>query len=159
MDIKDKELHRIAITVIIYTEDGKYLITKRSPSKKAFPNKWTVPGGGLNVDDYINTPKTYSGHPQWYNVLENAMRREVKEEVNIEIGKPWFVIDCTFVRPDAIPVLVLSFAAPYKSEEVKLDEDNVEYAWVGALEAGKYDLIEGIIHEIKTVDDILKNRK
>ena len=34
--IKDKELHRIAITAIIYNKDGKFLITKRSLKKKLF---------------------------------------------------------------------------------------------------------------------------
>ena len=40
MEIKDRELHRIALTAIIH-KDGKYLILKRSPDKKAFPGKWT----------------------------------------------------------------------------------------------------------------------
>ena len=41
-EIKDKELHRVATTCIIYNAEGKYLVTKRSPHKKAFPNKWTA---------------------------------------------------------------------------------------------------------------------
>ena len=36
MEIKDKELHRIAITAIIYNQEGKFLITRRSLKKKAF---------------------------------------------------------------------------------------------------------------------------
>ena len=79
MEIKDKELHRVATTCIIYNSEGKYLVTKRSPHKKMQPNKWTVPGGGLNVDDYINRPKSYDA-PQWYGSLESALLREVKEE-------------------------------------------------------------------------------
>ena len=35
MEIKNKELHRIAITAIIYDKDGKFLITRRSLSKKS----------------------------------------------------------------------------------------------------------------------------
>lgn len=53
MEIKDKELHRIAMTAIIYDSDRKYLITKRSMHKKHFPGKWTVPGGGLSVDEIL----------------------------------------------------------------------------------------------------------
>src|SRR4051812_22534013 len=113
MEIKNRELHRIAISTIIYREDGKYLITKRAPHKH-FPNKWTVPGGGLTVDDYINTPQTHEGY-QWYHSLEKTLRREVKEEVNLEIGKPEYLLDLTFLRPDGIPVLVLSYFAPYVS--------------------------------------------
>ena len=60
----------------------KYLITKRAENKKAFPGKWTVPGGGLETDDYIDLkPTTETGH--WYYAIENALRREVKEEVNL----------------------------------------------------------------------------
>lgn len=58
----DKELHRIAITGIVYKGDGKYLITKRSEKKKAFPGKWHLPGGGLSTDDYVNdAPTTPNG--------------------------------------------------------------------------------------------------
>ena len=116
MEIKDKELHRIAITAIIYNKDKKFLITKRSLKKKAFPGKWTVPGGGLSTDDYVNTPpSTKAG--QWYYSVEKTLRREVKEEVNVEIGKPEYLLDLTFIIPDGTPCMVLSFYAPYVSGE------------------------------------------
>jgi len=154
MEIADKELHRISITAIIYNDEGKYLVTKRGPHKKMQPNKWTVPGGGLNVDDYIHKPQSY-GAPQWYGVLEAALVREVKEEVNIEIGEAKYLVNLAFIRPDGIPVLVLSYYAPYKSGEVKLDEDAVEYRWVTLAEAKELDLINGIYEEIEKVDKIL----
>jgi 8-oxo-dGTP pyrophosphatase MutT (NUDIX family) len=154
MEIKDKELHRITATCIIYN-DGKYLVTKRSPNKKAFPNQWTVPGGGLNVDDYIHNPKP-DGFPQWYGALEATLRREVKEEVNVEIGKASYLLDLTFINPDGIPVLVLSYYAPYLSGEVKLDEDAVEYKWAPLEEIKELDLIAGIYEEIEMVDKLLK---
>src|SRR5205809_138717 len=110
--IKDKELHRVATTVIIYRPDLTYLVTKRALHKKMMPGKWTVPGGGLNVDDYINTPTSTKGAPQWYDVLEKSMRREIKEEVNLEIGKPELLCDLTFVRPDGVPVICFSYFAP-----------------------------------------------
>ncbi|MCK6462587.1 MAG: NUDIX domain-containing protein [Candidatus Pacebacteria bacterium] len=158
MEIKDKELHRIAITAIIYNDEKKYLVTRRSLSKKAFPGKWTVPGGGLETDDYTSTPPTHKGD-QWYNAVENALRREVKEEVNLEIGKPQYLLDLTFIRPDGVPVLVLSYYCPLVSGEVKLDEDSIDFKWVTAKEAEKYDLIDGILEEIKMVEEILKNKK
>lgn len=156
LEIKDKELHRIAVTAIIYKPEFVYLITKRAPHKKFMPNKWTAPGGGANIDDYINRPKTTSD--AWYGALEYAVRREVREEVGLEIGKPEFLIDYTLIRPDGIPVLGLSYFAPYISGEVKLDEDATEFSWISLEEAGKYDLIEGILEEIKQVDEILRRR-
>ncbi|MFA6416392.1 MAG: NUDIX domain-containing protein [Candidatus Paceibacterota bacterium] len=157
MEIKDKELHRIAITAIIFNQSGQYLITKRSPTKKAFPNKWTVPGGGLEVDDYINDQPTTSAG-QWYGALEKTLRREVKEEVNLEISKPQYLLDLAFITPQGIPSVVLSYYAAYESGEVKLDEDATDYKWVTFEEAKNYDLIDGILGEIEMVDKILKNK-
>ena len=156
MEIKDKELHRIATTCIIYNKDRKYLVTKRSPHKKVHPNKWTVPGGGMTVDDYINTPQTYP--EQWYGSVMKSLKREIKEEVNVEVGEVSYLLDLTFIRPDGIPVVVLSYYAPYVSGEVKLDEDAVEYKWVSLAEAKTLDFITGISHEIELVEKILKNK-
>jgi len=156
MEIKDKELHRVAVTAIIY-KDGQCLITKRASNKKRFPNRWTVPGGGLETDDYINDqPSTAAG--QWYNAIEKTLRREVREEVNLEIEKPEYLLDLTFISPDGVPVVVLSYYAKYKSGEVKLDADSVEFKWVTPEEAKNYDLIDGIWEEIEMVDKILRNR-
>ena len=60
-----------------------------------------------------------------------------------------------FIIPDGTPCMVLSFYAPYSSGEVKLDEDSTDYKWVTVAEAKNYDLIEGILEEIKMVDKII----
>lgn len=153
MEIKNRELHRITSTAIIH-KDGKYLILRRALNKKAFPGRWTVPGGGLEVDDYINTPKTTKD--LWYFGLINSLRREVKEECGLEMGKLKYLLDITFIKPDGTPAIILSFYANYKSGEVELDEDSIDSAWVTYEQAKKYDLIEGILEEIRMVDRILK---
>jgi len=162
--IQNKELHRITSTAIIYKpsdqksggggKDFEYLLLRRSLEKKAFPGKWTVPGGGLETDDYINTPKTTKDH--WYFAIEKSLRREIKEECNLEVGKIKYLLDIAFIRPDGTPVIILSFYCLYKLGEVKLDEDNIDYAWVSYKEAKKYDLVEGLLKEIAMVDKILK---
>jgi len=158
------ELHRVTCTAIIYKENGdsdspkKFLITKRALSKKAFPGKWTVPGGGIKVGDYANTPATREG-TIWYFALENGLRREVTEEVGVDIGKVDYLLDLAIAIPEKEPALVLSFYAPWKSGEVKLnDGENIEHAWVTFEEAKKYDLIGGIIEELEMVDKILTGK-
>lgn len=152
----DKELHRIASTCIIYN-NGKYLLLQRSFEKKAFPGKWTVPGGGLSTDDYINLPKTTSDH--WYYAVENSLRREIMEESGIVVGEFKYLCDMTFIRPDNIPVVVLSFYAPHKSGKVAIDKDSINYVWVTYKKAKSYDLIEGLLDEIRMVDNLLKVNK
>jgi len=169
MEIKDKELHRITSTAIIYKdglparfaarragEAGKYLILRRSLQKKAFPGKWTVPGGGLETDDYINLPA--SGAGQWYHAVEVSLRREIKEETGLEVGALNYLLDIAFIRPDGVPVVILSYWTNYKAGEVKLDEDSIDYAWVSYEEAKNYDLIDGILGEIEMVDNMLKGK-
>ncbi len=161
MEIKDKELHRVATTAIIYNNEGKFLITKRAPHKKHFPNRWTVPGGGLSTDDYSNLPHTHEAGEsnQWYYSVTNALKREVKEEVGLDIDTPEYLLDLTFIKGDGVPVLVLSYYTKYLGGDVVLDEDATEFAWVSVDDLKKYDLIEGIDHEIAMVDQILQKRK
>ncbi len=151
-------MHRIVVTGIIWKEDAggtrRYLITKRSPNKKAWPDKWTVPGGGMEVDDYIHGETTFanSESPQWYNAVEKTLRREIKEEVNLEVSDIAYLLDIAFIRPDGIPAIVLSFYCKYAGGEVALDEDATEFAWITAAELPKYELIQGIDHEIEMVE-------
>lgn len=161
-EIKDKELHRVVTTTLIYKPDRTYLITKRALHKKSHPGKWTIPGGGLTVDDYINSPSSEHGEHLWYGVLENSIKREIKEEVGLEIGKVELITDMTFLRPDGIPVVCFSYFTPYISGEVDIsldtEGDTIDFAWVSLEEAKKYDLIPGIWDEIRQVDEILKSR-
>ncbi|HEY4498234.1 MAG TPA: NUDIX domain-containing protein, partial [Candidatus Paceibacterota bacterium] len=92
----------------------------------------------------------------WYYALENTLRREVEEEVGVEMGKIDYLLDLCFIRPDDIPVITLSFYAPWKSGEVKLNSESVDYAWTTAEETKNYELIEGIGQEIEMVDKLLK---
>jgi isopentenyldiphosphate isomerase len=48
------------VTTAFIVKEGKYLITRRSPSKKRFPGMWTVPGGHLEPADFLEEAKQYS---------------------------------------------------------------------------------------------------
>jgi 8-oxo-dGTP diphosphatase len=151
----DKHAHIVAVTGIV-VKDGKYLITKRNLNKKAFPGKWTVPGGRLEAEDYISLPKDTSEH--WYNILEKVLKREVKEEVGLDITNLKYLASMTFFRGED-PTLVVSLYADYAGGEVVLDEESVAFKWVSLEEARNYDLIEGIYEELVMLDEILKGKK
>jgi len=153
----ETKLHRITSTAIIYNKEHKYLLLKRSEDKKAFPGMWTVPGGGLETDDYTNTKKTTNDH--WYFAIEKSLRREIKEESNLEVGKLTYLLDIAFIRPDGVPVIILSYYAPYESGEVALDGESIDHAWVTLEEAKEYNLIEGIYDELGMVDEILNKKQ
>ena len=151
----EQKAHYIVVTGIII-KDNKYLITKRSPNEKAFPNLWTVPGGKLEQKDYTSRPKDTSAH--WYNIFEDVLRREVTEEVNLEIKNLKYVTSLSYIRSDNIPTIIVSLYADYKSGEIKLCPALTEYRWVSLEEAKNYDLIEGIYEELEMVDNLLKGK-
>lgn len=153
----NKLLHEIAITAIVI-KDGKYLITRRSHNKKRFPGKWTVPGGKLEVEDYIKLPKDTEFY--WYNVLEKVLRREVKEEVGVEIKNIEYITSLATVHADGNPSLVISCMADYVSGKVKLQKDEADdFAWVTLKEAKIYDLIDGIYDELVMTENKIKGVK
>jgi ADP-ribose pyrophosphatase YjhB (NUDIX family) len=154
------ELHRVVLTAIIWRElDGRreYLITKRG-DKKIFPNKWHLPGGGVEMSDYVNDPPSYvhTDTPQWYGAVEKALRREIREEVGLEVEEPQYLLDLAFVRPDGIPVIVLSYYAKYAGGEVTPDnEDTVDFRWITVDQVDDFDFIKGIEDEIRKVEERL----
>jgi 8-oxo-dGTP diphosphatase len=155
--MENKYLHEVAITTII-VKDEKYLITRRSQNKKRFPGMWTVPGGKLETDDYINLPKDTTNY--WYNVLEKVLRREVKEEVGLDITNIAYVTSLANVHGDGNPSLVISCLADYQLGEVTLKPDETdEFKWVTLEEAKNYNLIDGIYDELAMAENQRKGLK
>ncbi len=156
MTYDENKAHYVVVTGIV-VKDGKYLITKRAPTEKAFPDQWTVPGGKLEASDYQSRPKDTSEH--WYNVLEDVLKREIKEETNIEVEDIGYVTSLVYIRSDNIPTLIVSLYADYASGDIQLCPVLTEFAWVTLEEAKKYDLIEGIYEELEMLDRLLKNQE
>ena len=150
---EDKLFYFVANVVVFRESDGRCLILKRHNREKVHPNKFAVPGGKLewnNLD--IKNPTRMNGEVLDYeDAVENLLAREVGEEAGIEIfDELKYINSVAFVRPDGIPVVLVKFAAKYKSGEVKLEEGSfTDYKWVNALEVMKYDCIEGIKEEVR----------
>ncbi len=153
----NKYLHEVAITAIV-VKDGKYLITRRTLDKKKFPGMWTVPGGRIEVDDYLKLHKGTEHH--WYNVLEQTLRREVREETGLEIDNIEYVTSIAILGKDGIPTLIISCVADYASGKISIQKEECDkYAWVSLEESKEYDLIEGIYEELVMTEKKFKGEK
>ncbi len=149
----DPRLHIVAVTGII-EKDGKYLILKRSEKEIAYPGFWTVPGGKLVRHEYENLPRT-TETDAWYEIVAVTLAKEIKEEAGLEVEDIKYLTDLTFIRPDNIPVLTLSYYCRHKAGEVILGKDIVDFAWIEPVEGKNYQIIPGILEEIIAVHKIL----
>jgi 8-oxo-dGTP pyrophosphatase MutT (NUDIX family) len=153
----NEKMHYVSVTGII-RKDGKYLICKRSPNEKAFPNKWCVPGGKIERSDFINLPKDTSSH--WLGIFEKTLRKEIKEETNLEIKNIGYVSSLVFIRPNGCSTIIVSLYGEHASGDVKLSAEELsEHAWVSLEEAKKYDLIENIYEQLEQVEGMFNKKK
>jgi 8-oxo-dGTP diphosphatase len=145
------KLFEVSTTAIIFNEDQKMLITRRSLTKKRWPGLWVVPGGHIEEIDYKSLTANIDG--VWYKVIENAVKREVREEVGIEITDIGYLTDMVL---DDGKVFVISMVACHSAGVVTLDKSECdEFAWVTAEEAKNYKLIAGIQEELELAEDQL----
>src|SRR3989344_5846063 len=150
---KDKLFYFVANVVVFRESDGRCLILKRSENEKVHPGKFATLGGKLEWKDLpMEKPSRMNGDViDFENAVEDLLKREVMEEAGIEIqDEIKYLNSVAFVRPDGIPVVLVKFAAKYKSGEIKLEEKAFsDFAWVNELEVWDYDCIEGIAEEIE----------
>ncbi|HTY43842.1 MAG TPA: NUDIX domain-containing protein [Patescibacteria group bacterium] len=154
---KDKLFYFVANVVIYRESDGRCLILKRDEREKVHPGKYAVPGGKLewkNLD--ITKPTRMNGEViDFENAVEDLLKREVFEEAGIEIDRDLeYINNVAFVRPDGIPVVLIKFAARYKSGEVVPEKGGfTDFAWVNEIEVENYDCILGVKEEVrKTIE-------
>lgn len=149
---QDKLFYFVANVVVFREADGKCLILKRDEREKVHPGKYAVPGGKLEWKDLdIASPTRMNGDViDFENSVEDLLCREVREEAGIEIEpRLVYINSVAFVRPDEIPVVLVKFAAKYKSGEVLLEQGAfTDHAWVNAEEIENYDCIDGIAKEV-----------
>lgn len=112
----DIPLHVVFVEAWVKKGD-RYLLAKRSSKDDQAASKWAVPGGKVDME--------LESH-----IVENALKREVREEVGIEVDHLRFFASRSFVRSSGHHVVALSFTAEYVSGEAMPLEDQDEIRWV-----------------------------
>ncbi len=150
---KPEKLFYFVANVLVYREsDGRCLLLKRDPREKVHPGKWATPGGKLEWKDLpLERPTRLNGEViDFENAVEDLLVRETREEAGIEIDPDLkYINSVAFVRPDETPVMLVKFAAKYRSGEVKPEVGGfTDFAWVNVAEVAAYDCIDGIKDEV-----------
>jgi len=155
--VTDDELHRVVVNCVIY-EDRRYLIARRAPHLKIFPDKWEISGGGLSSRHYEHLQ--HSGPDgTWENVLQMCLREELKEELGVAVDNVEPVGNCAFKRSDGVRVVGFRYMGRFVPGPVVLNfKEVVDYRWITVDEIPRYDFLGNVPDVIQRVDEILARR-
>ena len=113
--------HKRQVAAAVIEKDSKVLIAKRR-KKDTLGGKWEFPGGKIEPGE---TP-------------EECLKRELKEELDIEVEIGRFLLSTVF-RYFLIPVELLVYKVKYISGDFKTNEHD-EIRWVAPEKLKDYDL-------------------
>lgn len=124
----------LKVTCAIIIKEGRILVTQRSEQMK-HPLKWEFPGGKLNQNESE----------------EDCIRREIKEELDIEISVIRKLSPQYFDYGDK-QIFLLPFIAEHFKGTLKLTEHR-DYKWADKPELRNFDWVQA---DVLVVEEFLK---
>ena len=112
------------VVAAIIKKDNFYLIVQRNRNKH-LGLKWEFPGGKVHANE----------------TFEEALSREIKEELNITINTHEKIAEEKY-KDEKIDIVLHYFLCSQKSGTIKLNEHE-DLAWVEKKDFDKYDFAEG----------------
>ena len=98
------------------------MLARRSSKDVQAGGLWSFPGGKVDFDVGVR-------------VIEESLKREIREEVGLEIEDHLeFIFNDAFVRVSGHHVVMMVFLCFYKSGEAKALEDQDEVKWMNLAE-------------------------
>ncbi|MDD5749393.1 MAG: NUDIX domain-containing protein [Patescibacteria group bacterium] len=131
-------LHSIIVNALV-VKDNKILISQRGSNENHDPGKWTIPGG-----------KVEQTKGNIRDILEETLKKEVAEEVDIEVGGDIkLVANNTFIRTGGQHVVAMIFICHWIKGVAKSAEDTNDVAWITENELDSYDFSPNVKEYIK----------
>lgn len=115
-------------------KNNKILIVKKSPDEYIDANLWTIPGGKI--------------YPQ-ENII-NGLKREIKEEVNLEVTNYQWIGEDIFENNSYI-YHAQHFLCQSKNNNVKLEKKLVDFHWLSENEIENFQFPKNIKKRLKEV--------
>ena len=112
------------VVAAIIKKNNKYLIVQRN-RKKHLGLKWEFPGGKVQKNE----------------TFEEALAREIKEELNIKISLQDKITEEKY-KDEKIDIILHYYLCTQESGTIKLSEHE-DLAWVEKKDFDKYDFAEG----------------
>lgn len=121
------------VATALIKKDNKFLILKRKSGIHA--KKWCFPGGkSKKGEDIIQT-----------------LKREIKEETNLDIKIIKKISEYEYKRPDGKITLGTCFLTISLGNNLILNKEFENFKWISSKDLKNYDFIRGIEEEISKV--------
>lgn len=130
----------------VIVKDGRVLVIRESNQYEGGNNigKYDFPGGKIAPGE------------SW----QNALQREVKEEVGlaVNIGEPFFVDEWRpIVAGQQLQIIGIFFICSVEIANIILSQDHDLYQWITPAEAGEYNLIAASRRALEVYREKYKN--
>ena len=116
---------------LIFNSQNQLLITRRGSGD--FKGKWEFPGGKLEENE----------------TEEQCLKREIFEELNIDINVYYFLMNNSHSYP-TFTVELISYVSTVKSGKIKLS-DHDKYEWIGIDRLKEFDFLDGDLPIIEKI--------
>lgn len=126
---------RFACVCILFNEENKILLLKRSESDEWMAGKFALVGGGCEE----------------HEIPEETIIREIKEETNLSVKKPKLV----YSTIEGNTFVYVFIAKTNNSDRIKINDEHTGYVWVNSSEISTHDTVPNIMDMIKRVHEIL----
>lgn len=140
MESEDLDLNlpiklKFACVCIVFNEENKLLLVRRSENDNWMAGKFALVGGGIEENE----------------IPEECIIREAKEETNLTLKKPKLV----YSTIEGNTFLYVFVSKITNSDKIKLNDEHSGYIWVNSNDIDKYDTVPNLFEMIKRVYDIM----
>lgn len=135
--IQENTMKKTQVVVIaVVKKNDKFLLTLRNdPKNPHVHKKWQLPGGAVEFGE----------HP------EEALKREMKEELGIEVGIIRLIPKLFHRLENNWHAVLISYLCYPKHERIKLNEEATEYKWATKQEIKLLDNLGPVYELIGTI--------
>ncbi len=121
----------VSVCAIVYNEEGKVLVTRRSKKESQGSGMLSYPGGKVEDIEFKDNDDVKM------NILQETLKRELMEETGVTVENDIKLINNhSFLRYDGDITLMIVFLAKLKNQlPIKLDKNEiVELLWLSEKE-------------------------
>ncbi|HEY4509053.1 MAG TPA: NUDIX domain-containing protein [Candidatus Paceibacterota bacterium] len=137
------QLFRVVTAAVIYNKEGLFLIAQRHSKDENQPGIWAIPAGHVEISE------------TGLHTLEENLKREVLEEIGVEINIEKYLDSHSWVTEDYKKITIVFLCTISKGEPEPLSETD-DIKWLNLEEVKKLKTAPNIVRLIEKATKVIK---